>query len=336
MLLDYGYFNIFQFINPYSRDKLVKWLRDEVAAVRRDYPGSPVSLVAHSLGTFLVARLIEEETAFSFDTVLFSGSIVNTDYDWSKYLDSYRVKYVANYMAKKDIWPALASYIVKGAGRAGVDGFESTHVSLFQHLHSKYGHSDYFNPHTFKELWLPKLVIPQRQVIETLSGLLVQAKTLLKTSPESGDCHVRVRMFYNAGDTTFRQFPGMHAATSKEVRYSEEELDYALTRESALGAVATCPPTFQAAFTTTPTEWSALDESQPTNGRGDLIAAVSARLFSISQPDAPAIGMVALEVLEAGDHNHAKQAVGAKPLVPKLSEYVVTACVGIQALFPEN
>lgn len=95
VLLDYGYFNLFQFLMPWSRNKLVKWLRDEVSAVQRDYPEAPISVVAHSLGTYLIARLLEEESGITFETVLLAGSIISRDYDWKRLLNANRVKYVA-------------------------------------------------------------------------------------------------------------------------------------------------------------------------------------------------------------------------------------------------
>jgi pimeloyl-ACP methyl ester carboxylesterase len=334
VLLDYGYFNVFQFLNPWSRDKRVKWLRDEVAAVRNSYPHAPISLVGHSLGTFLIARLIEEETAFNFETVLFSGSIVRTDYPWKRLLIANRVNYVANYIAKKDVWPGIAKAVIGGAGRAGVDGFSDKHSALFQHTHPRYGHSDYFNPHTFESLWLPKLTVPQRSMIECLNGLLIEATQVLKTAPATADCLLRARVFYRTRDAdTFRQFPGMHVATHESARYSDDELDYALT--SAAGVrPASSPPAFQAAFTQKPTQWSAIDDQHHAGSRADVVAAVAAPLPD--EESARALGMVALEAIASDPHNAPRQASGLKPLLAKLSEHATSAGVTIRTLFPKD
>ena len=331
VLLDYGYFNLFQFLNPWARDGRVKWLRDEVAQVVRDYPHAPVSIVAHSLGTYLVARLIEEERAFNFETILFAGSIVRTDYDWIRVLEANRVKYVANYIAKNDIWPQLASRVVRGAGRAGVDGFVAQHASLFQHSHSKYGHSDYFNPHTFEELWLPKLVVSQRRILDALSVMLIQASELLVTQAATCGCMARVRLFYKPRATaTFRQFPGMYIASANAAKYTEAELDYVITPESAQGAIVTCPPTFQAAFCNAPSQWAAIDHTAPSIGRPDVIASVAAPLSVPGGTPERVVGMVSLEILADQIHTQSMQALGVSLLLPQLRELMGAASFALQ------
>jgi hypothetical protein len=337
VLLDYGYLNLVQFLNPWTRDKLVKWLRDEISAVRRDYPESPISVVAHSLGTYLVARLLEEESSFTFETVLFSGSIVAREYDWKRLLSTNRVQYVANYIAEKDVWPKLAELVIKGAGRAGTEGFTSEHPALFQHAHAKYGHSDYFSPHTFEVLWLPKLVLPQRQMRQNLYSLLVQVTKVLKTEAAASSCLVRTRLFYRPkGEASFLQFPGMYVASGEHARYQDEELEYVLTPEATRGAIMNCPPAFQAIDTGKTTSWISSDEEQFEAGRADVLAAVAAPLASPLGLNAGSIGMIAVEVLADGTHNHPLKAAAVKQLVPRLSELVTTASVEMQKFFPRD
>lgn len=332
VLLDYGYVKLLRFLNPFSRDQLVKWLRDNVAAVRRDYPDVPISIVAHSLGSYLVARLISEKYGFIFETVLFSGSIVRADYDWVDVLETNRVNYVANYIAQRDIWPKLAS-LIPGMGRAGVDGFQANHVALFSHEHLRYRHSDYFNPHTFEQLWLPKLVVPQRQMVENLTSLLAQAVLLIDKSPESGALLARTRLFYRPhGEINFLQFPGMHFGSAEQARYNDGELNYAITQASTHGAMIHSPRAFAAAFTGVATEWTVGDE-RPRTGRTDALAMVVAPLFSPVDREDGVIGVIALEVLGTGTGNHSPKVNAIKPLVPELSKLVAMACVGMQPLF---
>ncbi|MDB5743349.1 MAG: Triacylglycerol esterase/lipase EstA, alpha/beta hydrolase fold [Polaromonas sp.] len=334
VLLDYGYFSIFKFLNPWSRNSRVLWLRDKVAEVVRDYPGAPISIVAHSMGTFLVARLIQDEKAFNFETVLFSGSIVEEGFNWVDPLNTNRVMYVANYRAKADIWPKMASWFVAGAGRAGIDGFTDKHLSLFQHTHPTYGHSDYFNPHVFEELWLPKLAVPQRQLIETLSSLLVNVKKLLDQASKGQDCLVRTRLFYKTREkSVFRQFPGMYIASGDLAKYTDNELDYFLTKDPQGINVSNSPPAFQAAFTRVPTEWSLSDHTHPQTDRRDLVAAAAAPILYNDSLAEDAIGMVALEIIAGHPDNNHSKAADLKPLLPEICKHVVSACVGVQKLF---
>ncbi len=268
VLLDYGYFNLFQFLNPWARDGRVKWLRDEVAQVIRDY---------------------------------------------------------------HDIWPRLASRVVRGAGRAGVDGFAAQHASLFQHTHSQYGHSDYFNPHTFEELWLPKLVVSQRRILDALSVMLIQASELLATQAGTCGCMARVRLFYKPRATAaFRQFPGMYIASENAAKYTEAELDYVITPESAQGAIVTCPPTFQAAFCNAPSQWAAIDHTAPCIGRPDVIASVAAPLSLSSGAPGRVVGMVSLEILADQIHTQSMQALGVSLLLPQLRELMGAASFALQ------
>lgn len=337
VLLDYGYFNLLQFLNPWSRDKRVRWLRDEVARVRSDFPDSPVSVVAHSLGTYLVARLIEEEPNFNFATLIFSGCIVDAEHKWAAHLDNNRIGHLANYVAHQDIWPKLARQVIRGprAGVAGVTGFSDKHYSLYQHAHPSYGHSDYFSPNTFEAMWLPKLVLPQRQFINMLRGLLAECTRLLGAAMP--DCHARTRLFIRLrGSRDFQQADGMHVASGEAARYSDDELGYKLTDGSASGPYLQAPPAFQAALTKVATQWCAAGGHQPSQGRADVVAAVAAPLLAAALPQAMAVGMVVVEVLARRPDNVSQLAPVVSPLVPQLLQEVAQAGGLLQALFPKE
>jgi hypothetical protein len=334
ILLDYGYFNLFQFLNPLARSRRVHWLRDEIATVRRDYPRAPISIVAHSLGTYLVARMIEETPAFHFETLLFSGSIVRADYDWSAVLESNRVNYVANYIAGKDIWPLLASLCVAGAGNTGNNGFSTTHGALFQHTHRKYGHSDYFRPFNFEALWLPKLAVSQRDMIDNLSTLLAAAALPLHDIAAVCRCLLRARLFYRAhGDTCLRQFPGIHLASGLDARYAEDELDYIVVDRPVFPAGPL--QTFQAGFVNQPFEWIA-GTQPPLRGRGDVLAALAAPVKLPVHGDDDIIGMLSLEILTQDANTYTSQAQVLRQLLPQLSQQVGRACLMMQKLFPKE
>lgn len=93
---------------------------------------------------------------------------------------------------------------------------------------------------------------------------------------------------------------------------------------------------FQAAFTQTPTQWSAVDQTQARKGRADILAAVAAALVATPAAVQVSLGMVVLEVVAPDADNHPGLAAAVKPLLQQLSELVVTMGVEMQALFPKE
>ncbi|HUD71719.1 MAG TPA: hypothetical protein VMQ62_07115, partial [Dongiaceae bacterium] len=64
--LDYGWFSTFEFASPKHRDRKVAWLLSEYERVKGQASSSRPSMIAHSFGTFLVAKLLEKYPEISF------------------------------------------------------------------------------------------------------------------------------------------------------------------------------------------------------------------------------------------------------------------------------
>src|SRR4029077_15215218 len=56
--LDYGRFGIFPFLFHRNRENKIKWFVDRYHEIRIKYPGVIPSIIAHSFGTYIVARAI--------------------------------------------------------------------------------------------------------------------------------------------------------------------------------------------------------------------------------------------------------------------------------------
>ena len=82
--LDYGNFLAIQLLLPWSRRKKVDWFRDELHRVCKQERVKRPSIVAHSFGTYLVARAMQIYDPVEFDRVIFCGAIVRRDYSWSE------------------------------------------------------------------------------------------------------------------------------------------------------------------------------------------------------------------------------------------------------------
>jgi hypothetical protein len=79
----YGFFSMWDFINPWGREDATYWFLERYAEAKRLWPGAPVSFVGHSNGTFIAARALEICPMLALERVAFAGSVVRTDYRWA-------------------------------------------------------------------------------------------------------------------------------------------------------------------------------------------------------------------------------------------------------------
>lgn len=124
----YGYFPMLSFLLPSRRRDKVEWLMDQYAEAKALYPRADFSFVGHSNGTYLLAKALKEYPCCYFKHVVFAGSVVRTDYEWTGFLKQGRVQKVLNYVATRDwvvaFFPkALEKLGWQDLGGAGHDGF---------------------------------------------------------------------------------------------------------------------------------------------------------------------------------------------------------------------
>ena len=129
----YGYFAMAPFVLPWIRQWKTGWLMDQYVSMRARYPEARFSYVGHSNGTYLLARALMDYPAAKFESVVFAGSVVRSDYPWKSFLTTpagqRQVGAVLNYVATEDWVVALlakAFQFVKyrfDIGGAGFDGF---------------------------------------------------------------------------------------------------------------------------------------------------------------------------------------------------------------------
>jgi hypothetical protein len=154
--LDYGWFSVFLFLFKRQRDKKVEWFVDEYRAIRSEYPGCVPSVVAHSLGTYIVARAISESAgAVTFDKVLFCGSIVPIRFPWSRVIAAKLVNEVFNDCGQLDFWAARVGLALPDAEASGKLGFNDlADGKVQQHIHPAWDHSRFFFPLNYDERWI--------------------------------------------------------------------------------------------------------------------------------------------------------------------------------------
>ena len=161
----YGYRELSILTSTKDRTQVVEGFRDWLIDIRRKYEG-PISVIAHSFGTYVVGRYLMQAGDISepLDAVILCGSILTRDYDWSKHLDEAVVGHVLNTISEKDEWvkfmpdggiPLLAGDDLYGD--AGWSGFTANHPRLKQIRSALLMHNNVFKDDVVVGEWLPFL-----------------------------------------------------------------------------------------------------------------------------------------------------------------------------------
>lgn len=137
--IDYKYLLASLNYLPWVRNILQEYVAARLATLTYKYPESRTLIIAHSNGTWMLARAIEKYySKFRVDNVFLFGSVIETDFDWSKYPD---IK-VQNYIGKKDK-VLLFSKWMYGMGQSGRKGFEKNSKNLKQ-FRFNWGHTGFY------------------------------------------------------------------------------------------------------------------------------------------------------------------------------------------------
>jgi pimeloyl-ACP methyl ester carboxylesterase len=161
----YGYQDVFVLGDNKEKDRIVEMLREWLSSIRLHWDG-PISIIAHSFGTYITARylLAAKDVAPEIDAIIFCGSIVRANFDWDSILDSASVGVVLNTISEADEYvkfmpeggmPLLARDTL--FGKSGNIGFESKHPRLRQISSKLLAHNNIFKPDVILGQWLPFL-----------------------------------------------------------------------------------------------------------------------------------------------------------------------------------
>jgi len=141
----YGYFGMGPFLFEGVRKRYVRWFMDEYTEALARYPKvdhSRIRFFGHSNGTYLLADALSTYSAMEIERVVFAGSVVPRNFDWSGLTikDTSdqparpRVRAVRNYVGTEDwvvaLFPRLFELPVVGPvfrnpiGSAGFNGFD--------------------------------------------------------------------------------------------------------------------------------------------------------------------------------------------------------------------
>lgn len=151
-----------------KRSKVVDSFREWIYDLSKKYD-QKVSIIAHSFGTFIVGSYLEgfDEDKFppvSFNSVILTGSILNSNFDWNKHRGR-SVGKVLNMIAPNDEFvkympqTTLKSYIGMSNlfGTAGVDGFQDDFPNVTQIKCKIFNHTNTIRRDIIETKWLPFL-----------------------------------------------------------------------------------------------------------------------------------------------------------------------------------
>lgn len=161
--LHFKYVNIdpFTFVFPKNRDKVIQKLSDGLRDWLRKNRASELVCVAHSFGTFVLIKALENQSTedlANVNKVILSGSVLPEDYDFSSFREKCDAV-IYNECAIQDIPLLLSKAFVSGTGMAGKVGFRG----INEKIHNRFyvgGHSMFFEEAEgfMQKRWIPILL----------------------------------------------------------------------------------------------------------------------------------------------------------------------------------
>lgn len=153
--IGYGVLDVLRFLCPiWTRKGSVERVTLELRNVRRKFPNADVSVIAHSFGTYVLSKILEEHTDIAFHRIQLCGAVIPERYRWDKVISRISGQ-IVNDVGTKDIWPLLAKSSTWGFGESGLLGFKTIDV---RDRFFEYGHSDFLTVSHARKFWIPLLL----------------------------------------------------------------------------------------------------------------------------------------------------------------------------------
>lgn len=155
---DYGDFRT-GILNPIARAKKVAEFHqyyndvlEKYADSRSDVPKPVVCVVAHSFGTYIVARALLKYDEVRFDRIVLLRCLLPRKFPWS--LAAEKCGEVLSEVGKAD-WALIGAMFIPGLGSAGRAGFVSPPAFVRESISSFGDHSSVFGALHMRDVWIP-------------------------------------------------------------------------------------------------------------------------------------------------------------------------------------
>jgi alpha-beta hydrolase superfamily lysophospholipase len=148
--IKYGFLDVFRFWCPIltrrASIKHVLWKIDHALGAHKD---CELLIIAHSFGTYAIARILQDQPRIRPTRMVFCGSIVRPNLRWDKIPQRPQI---INDCGTRDLWPILAAATTWGYGPSGTFGFGTPGIRDRYH---DFAHSDYFERVFVETYWRP-------------------------------------------------------------------------------------------------------------------------------------------------------------------------------------
>lgn len=151
MPLGYDYFDVFKFLSPF-RNGPIERIKRELRDIQTQYDNCALTVIAHSFGTYITAKILMDSPDIKISKVLLCGSIIPTKFSWDKVTHNLTHRDIINEVGTKDFWPVVARISSYGYGCSGRFGFKTNRVS---DRYFDYAHSDFFTEAHVSNYWKP-------------------------------------------------------------------------------------------------------------------------------------------------------------------------------------
>ncbi len=153
---NYGYFDVVRFLFPWQlfAGAIVEEITRQIRHTLSMNKGADCSIIAHSFGTFVVARILRDHTDLEFNSIIFCGSVVPHKFRFEDYRGRFKAPLV-NEVGTRDFWPVIAEVVTFGYGSAGTYGFRRP--AVHDRWHNGKAHGDFLNQKFCMKYWVPFL-----------------------------------------------------------------------------------------------------------------------------------------------------------------------------------
>jgi len=153
---NYGYFDVVRFVFPYQlfAGKVINDITRQIRQTMAINKNADYSIVAHSFGTFVIAKILKEHTDLEFNRIIFCGSVLSHRFRLEDYRKNFKEELI-NEVGTRDFWPVIAEVVTFGYGSSGTYGFRRPPVR--DRWHNGKAHSDFLNEEFCKKYWVPLL-----------------------------------------------------------------------------------------------------------------------------------------------------------------------------------
>jgi len=164
----YGRFDLLRFLAPgpwrhrpaKQVARFLATVRDATIARPAVAHDVPISVIAHSFGTYTLFRALQHPDCPPVHDIILCGSVLSRDADFHTLKRAGMITgNIINDHSYRDVWPTVAESVTWGYSASGTYGFSSTGVENRAHA---IPHGGFLKPHFARTYWKPLFETPAR------------------------------------------------------------------------------------------------------------------------------------------------------------------------------